>query len=426
MSVHVMKPGSAARWHQGMERLNAMLQHDFCPSANRWVYWLKDPFWVLLLATAISTACGVFLKTEALWITAILILVTLASVAIPWLSIRGIDAQIGFDVTRVRAGQPVIVRLRIRNRWPVPVWGLSVVRGFALREAVDTDEGISVARLPARSVSELSWEFIPVRRGEYPLTPPEIETGFPFGLYRAARRADVTGRVLVWPQTVALYGIPDALASQGGEQRLSERRTGEFGDMLGTRLFRNGDPLRRIHWAQTARQGTLIVSERQASASTAIRIVFDVSGPQPEVAFERAVQVVGSLCESLHRQLVRVELSIHDELLVCEASNAALHRLLDCLAVVQPNIGAGHSGNAVAGHPRRATTSPGRSSAGRFIVVTTSTGQARHAANGRGGRVICVLDDNGAALSVPVWIPLPTTRDVLKDLQSRWKEVCHV
>lgn len=128
------------RLRSWLQRTNAALSHDFCPGANRWVYWLKNPLWSLLLAAGISLLCGVFLKTEALFITAILLLVDCIGVALPWLAMRGVDVHLTFDARRSRVGQPVMVRLRVRNRWPWPIWGLSLVRGFALRDTNDTDE----------------------------------------------------------------------------------------------------------------------------------------------------------------------------------------------------------------------------------------------------------------------------------------------
>ncbi len=121
-----------------LQQTNKALSHDFCPWANRWVYWLKSPLWSLLLAVALSSLCGIFLKTEALFIAAILLMIAGVGVILPWLAMRGIDVHLKFDVRRSRVGQPVLIRLRIRNRWPWPIWGFSLVRGFARCETQAT------------------------------------------------------------------------------------------------------------------------------------------------------------------------------------------------------------------------------------------------------------------------------------------------
>lgn len=270
-----------------MQQTNFALNHDFCPWANRWVYWLKRPLWAMLLATGLSLVCGIFLKTEALVIAAILLLIV--GVSFPWLAMRGINVHLTFDIRRSRVGQPALVRLRVRNRWPWPVWGLSVVRDFALRDATDTEEGVSLARVSGWSTAEYSWPFVPQSRGKYPLTAPEFETGFPFGLYRATRNATVDGHVVVWPKTVMLSGLPDAAETRQSDEQLADRRVGDSGDVLGTRLFRHGDSLRRVHWVQTARQQQLVVCEQQAPATTVVRVTLDLNRSFPADGREPAM-----------------------------------------------------------------------------------------------------------------------------------------
>lgn len=140
-------PATSRHYLPLLQHTNFALNRDFCPWANRWVYWLKRP-----------------------------------------------------------------------------VWGLSVVRGFAVQDATDTAEGVSLARVHGWSTAEYSWPFVPQIRGKYPLTAPEVETGFPFGLYRATRRATVDGYVVVWPKTVMLSGLPDAAETRPSDEQLADRR----------------------------------------------------------------------------------------------------------------------------------------------------------------------------------------------------------
>jgi uncharacterized protein (DUF58 family) len=58
---------------------------------------------------------------------------------------------------------------------------------------------------------------------------------------------------------------------------MSDRTAGETGDLLGTRLFRAGDSLRRVHWVQTARQQQLVVTERQSPAGSVVRVCVDTA-----------------------------------------------------------------------------------------------------------------------------------------------------
>ena len=394
-----------------LRKVNSALSTDFCPGANRYVYWLKSPFWVLVLATFGSILCGVFLNPLVFVLTATLVAVTGAGVILPWVAVRGIDCRVAFDVQRTRVGQPAMIRLTVRNRWPVPVWGLSLIRGFTADadSSPEGDEGVALARVPGWSTVEYSWAFEPRRRGVYPNDVAEVETGFPFGLFRAKKQASVDGQLIAWPQTVRLDGMPDAAESDQTEELCSDRRAGEFGDVMGTRPFRNGDSLRRVHWSQTARQQTLIVTERQAPAMTSVRLAVDNSqavhaSDSPDETIDLCVTAAASLCESLHRQHARVELALGNELFVVGEGAAGFNRAMDALAMATVDS--------------TAKLAPLARSQGFEIRVTTATG-----AVARVPRQIVVGQHERASAA---WIELDSHDSVMNRFPDLWRRACHV
>ena len=413
-----------------LSRAGRALSTDFCPSFNRWVYWLKNPLWVLVLAMAGTVLCGVFLNPWIFGLTALLAVVVAIGTVLPWIAMRGIDCQVLFDVRRVNFGQPALVRLRIQNRWPLPVWGLSLINGFASghlsedRQLSDGNEGIAFARVPGWSTIEYTWSFVAKHRGLYPVNGlAEVETSFPFGLFRARRRADVQGQMIVWPETTALIGMPDAAESQVSDDSFSDRRVGDFGDVLGTRPFREGDSLRRVHWAQTARQQTLIVTERQAPLTNSIRISIDLpnSDVPSSATVEHCIRVAASLCESLHRQHCRVELQLGEQLLVAGQSAAGLQRVMDALAVagladLQLNSANRKSRPARSGNHFQVTiTTPGRVKVATLHpIVVLDTNQVSTSNPGS-----FVTDNNVAKTG---WISSSTT-EPLSQFAAAWRKV---
>lgn len=358
-----------------VRRCAELLSTDFCPSANRWVYWLKNPSCVLLLAIAGSATCGAILNPMIFVVTGLLALTTLIGCGLPWVAIKAIACEVIFDVRRVRFGEPALVRLRIRNRSFLPVWGLSLIEGFTSEERGDSlnnsDEGLAFGRIRGRSTVEYTWPFLAKRRGLFPVNQTaRVETSFPFGLLRAQREADVVGQLIVWPETVRLDGLPDSAECESAEDQFSDRRVGEFGDMLGTRLFRQGDSLRRVHWAQTARQQTLIVTERQAPVTTVARVILDLSADShPEAdrqaTVEQCVRVAASVVDSLHDQHCRVELQLGDDLFVGGQGTGGLERLMDALAVAD-----------VVAQPISLSSLERESRGGFGLLVTTEHGPA--------------------------------------------------
>ncbi len=330
----------AAVPRRAVARLTRLLHHDFCPGQNGWAYKLKHPLWAVAAATVAATLVGVSLNASALWVAAALAVGGALGVVWPWVAARGLRCGVEFDGRRGREGTPATVVLRVTNRLPIPAWGLSVADGFGESgPGAGGAADLSLDRVPARSTVEYRWIFTPPRRGVYPLAPPRLATGFPFGLWSASVSATVTRRLVVWPKSAAVGEVPDADDPHPSDDRLSDRDPGEFGELLGTRAFREGDSLRRVHWAQTARHGDLVVCERQAGRTATVRLRADLAGASyldenRDDAVEAAIRVVAGLCESLVRLGAAVECRLGATTYRLGSDPAALRAVLDALAAV--------------------------------------------------------------------------------------------
>ena len=319
--------------------LARLLHHDFCPGRNGWAYKLKHPLWAVAAATAAAGLVGAALNPAALWVAAALAVGGVAGVLWPWVTARGLRCEVEFDGRRGRAGRPATVVLRVTNRLPVPAWGLSVADGFGPAGDEGGRADLSLDRVPGWATVEYRWTFAPPRRGVYPLAPPRLTTGFPFGLWSASVPAAVTRRLVVWPRAAAVGEVPSADDPHPSDDRLSDRDPGEFGELLGTRAFREGDSLRRVHWAQTARHRTLVVCERQAGRTATVRVRADLarssfSEEDRDESVEAAIRVVAGLCESLVRLGAAVECRLGGTTYRLGADPASLRALLDALAAV--------------------------------------------------------------------------------------------
>lgn len=260
------------------------LDYDFCPSANRYVYWLKNPLAQLSIGAIGSLAIGIWVVPQAYVALGGLLGVIVLGIAWPWLATASFGARLRFDRARAEEGHKVVAVLEIENLQPWPIWGLLLQGGLRRElpvESADLNRGeLALECVPGWSKTEFRYEFQPDCRGEYPLSPPRIETEFPFGLWRAGRPIEVEQRLLVTPWTMQLAPAP---AREGGNWSLghfSPRQSGKDGEVLGSRPFRDGDSMRHVHWPQTARYDRLIVCERQRSQSAGIEIVLDLD---PEI-----------------------------------------------------------------------------------------------------------------------------------------------
>lgn len=315
--------------------LARLLTHDFCPGANRWVYWIKKPIASLALALAAALLCAVFVKPIALVAAVAIAVVVALGYAWPSVAVRGLSATLRFHQPRVVEGDVARAEVAVHNAWPWPVWGIS------LEGDLGGPAGVSLARVAGLSTATFTWEFVPHLRGCHPDVPLRLVTGFPFGLRRADRPVETLRQILVWPRIVHLETLLDAAETRPSSDLVSESRAGESGDVIGTRPFRDGDSLRRVHWPLTARAGTMVVSERQAPVLSAVRIVFDPEralhdGDGPDGTLEHAIRIAASIAAAYQRQHAAVECCFGHTTLRVGPGETGLRRFLDDLARFQP------------------------------------------------------------------------------------------
>lgn len=419
-------------------RLLSLVHHalhaDFCPDANPWVHWMKHPLACLGVAAAIALACGLLVNSGAFAVFGLLAAVGLLGALWPRIAAAGLRCEVEFGRNRARPGEVVPVLLRIENRRPWPVWGLSLRRGFV--DGTGAAQGIALARVGGWSRSEYQWDFRPEQRGTFPFEAPQVDTGFPFGLLHCFAPVTVRGELLVWPASVRLDGMPDAAEIQTREERFADRRIGDAGDILGTRPFREGDALRRVHWRQTARYGRLIVTERQAPAACAMRLIVDASasshtGNKGQATLESVLSTAASILEGLHRQHASVDLVLGTETFLVGAAASDLRRALDALARVPV---AGIADHSLHGAP---CTLDRRTRLVTSMTITTDCAFARHLAHRHGGsRERYVLVHGGdcrhqhghpvAGCDCHSWLDLSANEHLDEVLPGRWRRSCRV
>jgi uncharacterized protein (DUF58 family) len=122
------------------------------------------------------------------------------------------------------------------------------------------------------------------RRGAYDFGPVLLSSGDIFGFRTRLLEVPTQQTVLVYPRLVPLNRIPLRVARPGGEL-LGERRIVEDPLRLaGVRDYTPGDPVRHIHWKNSARAGHLQTKVFEPAASQ--HLVIFLNGQTLERAYE--------------------------------------------------------------------------------------------------------------------------------------------
>ncbi len=318
-----------------------LLVIDFCPWANRYVYWLKEPIGWFVAALAISLLVGLYVSSVGWVLASMIFAVIVAGMVWPWCVVRAARCRLRPSVPELHEGQSCDLILVVANRFPIPLWGISV-EGYLDRRGDDVKPSIALACVPPCSDAEYRLRVAPKLRGRYPEEPPSVSCSMPFGLWTARRRLAECAPLVVFPEVSRVQDDPE-LASGVRSESGDGLRTGESGEPLGVRAFRSGDRLRNVHWIHTARTGNLTVCERGGPQRPEIAIELDTSLPYSwtpvdrdchREALARRVRVAASVAVALHARHLPLRLVIGRDQLSFAPGASGRRKLLTALMEV--------------------------------------------------------------------------------------------
>jgi uncharacterized protein (DUF58 family) len=139
------------------------------------------------------------------------------------------------------------------------------------------------------------------------------------------------------------FHIPVGRKYQPGGIPLASN-TADAVEFIGTREYRQGDPVRNIHWRSWARVGKPVVKEFQEEYFCRIAIILDTFAPKRPTqkavdGFEAAVSVVASIADYFSRSEYVVDIfAAGPDIYEVSAgrSLAYLENILDVLACLEP------------------------------------------------------------------------------------------
>lgn len=209
---------------------------------------------------------------------------------------------------RVTVGDTVSVIVGIDNTGRTPT---TTARGYL--PIGDAHERFNIPMLAPGQSKQTDVEFRTVSRAILPIGPLRIRKGDPFGLVRHEKELADRITVFIHPRTVRLdtlnAGVPRDLEGQPSGQIVDDDL-----DFYGLREYEPGDDVRNVHWLSSAKTGTLMIRQYEATRRTDISVTISVN-PDEYVngeEFEMAVSIHSS---------IGVKCLLQDRPLFCHAGN---------------------------------------------------------------------------------------------------------
>jgi uncharacterized protein (DUF58 family) len=185
--------------------------------------------------------------------------------------------------------QPCQATLRARRSGGLVAAGIEALDHVAGRPVP-----VLLPRLGRGGTAAVDYQIPTDRRGVLDIGPLDLHRRALAGL--AGRRAVLGGtvRVRVLPRVLPVRGMPYGV--RRGHSGVDERVPYGGTDLVGLREYAPGDDLRRLHWATSARTGTLMVREdADPSIAQLTLLVDDRVASYPDGDLEDAIEVAASL-----------------------------------------------------------------------------------------------------------------------------------
>ena len=265
-----------------------------------------------LAAGLAAVVCGMLFDYKVLLrVGALLAVLPLVSVMVLARTRYRVSCRRALEPARVGVGQEARVHLRLENVSRLPSGTLLVedrvpyVLGSRPRFVLNKVEPNGRRRVVYRVRSDV--------RGRYLLGPLALRLADPFGLVELSRSFSAQHALTVTPLVHDLPNAPvgQAWSGRGEGHATSVSAAGE--DDIGTREYRHGDDLRRVHWRSTARTGELMVRREEQVWQSRATILLDSRaaahrGDGPASSFEWAVSAAASIALHLARHGYAVRL----------------------------------------------------------------------------------------------------------------------
>ena len=296
----------------------------------RWIFLLV--LIVFNLVIGLRTSIGVFYFL--FWF-----LLSVSVLSLLWAAVTYLGSQLELKRIvgdRVEEGDTLHLEMEVRNTGLFPVFNVVAADNLACAAGQERNKWILVEFLGGKFTQTYKYSCLCGRRGLYRIGPLAVYFFDPLGLFFFKRSLSRYDELFVYPRTFPIEKFPTPLVKGtlpwfGIE---SKKFSGDEDEFYGIREYKEGDPIRRIHWLSTARKNKLIVKQFQRQTFYRATIVLSLEkennfGQGKECVAEYMVRIAASVAKYLFERDISIELIASAQKLVHLPSNKGREHLED-------------------------------------------------------------------------------------------------
>ena len=229
------------------------------------------------------------------------------SAILPWYSLKSLQVErqvlLPNSARHLSLGGPlegeaVEVKLKVTNKGRLARHFIKVLEDCPFDQPEKYHKAFLLTSLNPGSMTAFAYTVTCYRRGYYKSASAILQSSGLFGLIVRRRTFQLPLNLTVYPAYYQMGGLPVAeTAWPDWGHAVKSRAAAEF---YGSREYRYGDPLRQIHWRNTARLGRFMLKEFEQSSQGSVAVAFDTGrdfGTGRETTLEYSIKIAASLAK---------------------------------------------------------------------------------------------------------------------------------
>ncbi len=267
-------------------------------------------------------------------------LVSTLTINLGWLTLQFFGARISLtrrNVTKINEDELLDIEITLENRSYLPVFNPILKDNLACAALESRERLILIDYVKAKSTLELKYSCFCPQRGKYNLGPISIYFFDPLGIFFIKKTYYLYSEVYVYPKIFNIKNFPPLAKGILPWFGISTSRTsGDDDEFFGIREYKQGDPIKRIHWPSTARHNKLIVKQFQNQNFAKATIIFDLEkdknfGQAKDSIAEYTIRIAASVANYLTSRNIPVKIMAHTGEIVNMPFNRGAEHLDDIL-----------------------------------------------------------------------------------------------
>jgi uncharacterized protein (DUF58 family) len=244
---------------------------------------------ILIAIMVIAGAVGVLVTGAAMYTR--LVLAGVLIIVVSWLwtraSLYGIKVSRSERSLKASVGDMLEENFEIANASFLPRLWLEVANETPLPSASGSRLVTMLTGRQRRFYLARTWL---VKRGAFALGPTVLRSGDPFGLFKVKKEIPAGKSIIVLPLILNIPEFPSPPGLLPGGKAIRRKSLDVTPHASGVRDYATGDPIKRIHWASTARRGRLMVKEFEQDPQAQVWLALDTqSGIHHEIPHAQKV-----------------------------------------------------------------------------------------------------------------------------------------